>query len=52
MGEYKGKIIGNQNSCCEENRKVVQVHSDNEDFDISLSVECEVCNNKWTEVLD
>lgn len=51
MPEYKGKIIGKQDECCEENRKVTGSWFP-EDGDPVLYVECQVCGKKWAEVLD
>lgn len=50
MEEYKGKILGEQRDCCEENREVTNFDA-NEDG-IYLAVTCKVCGRTWTEVLD
>lgn len=47
---YKGKIIGEQNNCCEDNREVLD-HWVSDD-EIYLAVICKICGNKWTEKLD
>lgn len=54
MGEYKGKIVGEQDVCCEENRNVIEVidPEDDNDWGVHLIVECKVCNKRWVEVLD
>jgi hypothetical protein len=54
MGEYKGKIVGEQDVCCEQNRKVIEVIDPDfdDDMGIRLVVVCEICNKKWVEVLD
>jgi hypothetical protein len=52
MAEYKGKIVGEQENCCEENREVLEYIEINDDYDPILSVQCKVCGRKWIEVLD
>lgn len=54
MVDYKGKIIGEQDVCCEQNRKVIEVIDPDfdDDWGIHLIVVCGICDKRWVEVLD